>query len=232
MQIFFFSISEFTKQSMVEKLNINPDKITVTHLAPKENIVIPEADIDFAKKFERYWIYPAKAWKHKNHAFLIKSIASIKELVKKNNIKLLLTGGFRENDIDYLNNIIYENNIHDFVKILGFVSNDQLHALIKCADFLLFPSLFEGFGLPILEAMSLGCPVISSNATSLPEVGGDAPLYFDPKNQQGLTELLIAAIKETGVDRNNMIEKGFENCKRFNWDKTCNKTIDTYKQFI
>jgi glycosyltransferase involved in cell wall biosynthesis len=211
---FFFAISEFTKQTMVDRLNINPDKIKVTPLAADDMFIIEssEKNARWVQSLGRYWIYPAKAWKHKNHDFLLKSLSKRKDELKRAGVKLFLIGGFSDDDSQRLGMLIRDNDLYDIVEILGFVSDEQLQALLRGADYLVFPSLFEGFGMPILEAMTLGCPVLSSNAGSLPEVGGDAAVYFDPTSEDEFIALIDVVLAETGLDRASLIQKGFENC--------------------
>ncbi len=231
---FFFAISEFTKQSMVDRLNISPEKIQVTHLAADDmKIIHLSKEVEqWAASYGRFWIYPAKAWKHKNHDFLMRSVGKCKDKLKCSGVKILLTGGFKDSDLRYLNKLINENSLHEVVEILGFVSDEQLQALLKKADFLVFPSLFEGFGMPILEAMTLGCPVLSSNACSLPEIGGDAAMYFDPKKIDDFISLINSALTYTGIDRDAMIKKGYKNCQRFSWAKTYRDTKNVYKKVL
>ena len=231
---FFFAISEFTKQTMVDRLNISPERIKVTPLAADDMLIIESSqEVDrWVESFGRYLIYPAKVWKHKNHEFLLKVVGKRRNELKRTGIKLLLTGGFSKNDFDHLEKIIRDNSLQDIVLLLGFVSDEQLQTLLRRAEFLVFPSLFEGFGMPILEAMTLGCPVLSSNAGSLPEVGGDAALYFDPKNEDEFVALIDSILTDVGVDRDSMIQKGFKNCKRFSWDKTYRETLDVYKELL
>lgn len=230
----FFAISEFTKQTMVDRLGIDSDRIIVTHLAADDLLTIqPSADTcDWVSSFGRYWLYPAKAWKHKNHEFLLKCLGKRKNELKRAGVCLLLTGGFDEADKYRLEKLISENNLLGQVKVLGFVSDEQLQALIMEAEYLVFPSLFEGFGMPILEAMSLGCPVLSSRAASLPEVGGDAAEYFDPTNEEEFIALIDSVLSENGIDREAMILKGHENAKRFSWDKTFRETVEVYKDLL
>ncbi|CAK8724887.1 hypothetical protein KKHLCK_15280 [Candidatus Electrothrix laxa] len=231
---YFFAISENTKHTMVERLGIKPEKIKVTHLAADDMLILAPSEqiVNWIKFFGRYWIYPAKAWKHKNHDFLLKSIGKRKGELKRAGIKLLLTGGFSNDDNLRLSRLVCDNNLHGIVEILGFVSDEQLQALIKGADYLVFPSLFEGFGMPILEAMTLGCPVLSSNAGSLPEVGGDAAIYFDPTREDEFVALIDSVLRGSGIDRDLIIQKGYENSKRFSWEKTYRETVEVYKELL
>lgn len=230
----FIAISEFTKQTMVEKLGINSSKIRVTHLAADDLVLFqPSQEIKrWVESFGRYWIYPAKIWKHKNHDFLLEALGKRRSELMRAGIKFLLTGGFNEDDSHRLGTMIHENSLDDIVKILGFVSDEQLQLLLKRAEFLVFPSLFEGFGMPILEAMTLGCPVISSNAGSLPEVAGDSAMYFDPKCEDEFVALIDSIISENGIDRKSMIERGYENCKRFSWNRTFHETVKVYRELL
>lgn len=230
----FFAISEFTKQTMVDRLCIKPEKIMVTHLAADDiTIIQPSIDVlAWVKSFKRFLIYPAKYWKHKNHDFLFRALGRRRKECEHAGLKVLLTGGFNQHDINNLKSIIYDNSVQEIVQILGFVTDEQLQALVRGAEYLIFPSLFEGFGMPILEAMMLGCPVISSNACSLPEVGGDAALYFDPKCEDEFVMLIDNVLKQNGIDRDLMIQKGKVNFQRFSWDKTYSETISVYNHIL
>jgi len=229
----FLAISDFTKKTMIEKLGIDGSKIIVTHLAADDyQKVRPSPDaILWAQAFGRYLIYPAKAWLHKNHAFLFRVMAHRRDELKKAGIRLLLTGGFNRADEQLFGELIKQSDIQDLVQVLGFQTSDRLNALLSKAEFLIFPSLFEGFGMPVLEAMSLGCPVMSSSSASLPEIGGDAAIYFDPTNEESLIALLDDMIKGN-IDKQSYIEKGFLNCKRFSWETTYRKTIMAYRELL
>ena len=110
------------------------------------------------------------------------------------------------------------------VKFLDFVPDEDLPAFYKHAVCFVLPSLYEGFGLPILEAMKYGCPVITSNISSLPEAGGDAALYVDPLDVNDITKNLELIIKDSEL-RKKLIEKGYEQVKKFSWEKTAKETL-------
>lgn len=228
----FLAISEFTKQTMVERLGISPERIRVTHLAADDMLRIhpTENEQKQAASLGRFLLYPAKALQHKNHDFLISAFGKRQKECRRAGLKLALTGGFTKEDTNRFNRLINENNAHEIIRVFGFVSDAQLQTLIKAAEFLVFPSLFEGFGMPVLEAMTLGCPVIASNAGSLPEVGGDAAVYFDPESEDEFIALLDGILQQKGLDRNEMIRKGFVNCQRFSWQKTYNETVAVYNK--
>jgi len=111
------------------------------------------------------------------------------------------------------------------------VSDESLAMLYSRAKAFVYPSLYEGFGIPVLEAFTCGAPVILSNRSSLPEVGGDAAVYFEPDNVESL-ETAIRSIVNNSEVRNEMVQKGFERAKIFSWNNTAKKTIETYKKVL
>jgi len=111
---------------------------------------------------------------------------------------------------------------------LGFVSDEQKRVLMSSALGFLFPSVYEGFGLPILEAMACGCPVITSNISSMPEVAGDAAILIDPYSTEQLAYEMERVISSESL-RKELKEKGLEHCKKFSWDKTAEMTEEVYK---
>ena len=115
--------------------------------------------------------------------------------------------------------------------MLGYVTDEQKHTLYKSALALLFPSLYEGFGLPILEAMARGCPVITSNISSMPEVAGDAAILIDPYNTEQLAWEMEHLVSSETL-REELRQKGIEQSLKFSWGKTAELTEAVYKQLI
>lgn len=229
----FFAISEFTKSTMVDRMGIHPDKITVTHLAADDMEIIKISDPvkSWASNLGRFILYPAKAWSHKNHEFLLRAISKRRDQFLNARMSLVLSGGFDAQDLARLNRLASDAGVSDCVRILGFQSDESLQALIRAAEFLVFPSLYEGFGMPVLEAMTLGCPVLSSTAGSLPEVAGDAAVYFDPRQEESLIAVLDQVLRDQ-IDRASLTEKGLRNCARFSWEKTFQTTISRYRELL
>jgi len=97
--------------------------------------------------------------------------------------------------------------------------------LYNLADIFIYPSLYEGFGLPVLETQACGCPVIASNVSSIPEVGGDSVLYIDPYNIEDIKEKMLRLAKNESLKK-DLIRKGFKNVKRFSWDKAAKEILD------
>ncbi len=228
---FYFAISEFTKKTMVEKLNIQPDKIFVTYLGSdliqNNDPLLVER---YVFKYKRYWVYPAKFWPHKNHKFLIKGISALSEKFRKNDVKLILTGGFDEDEYFQLKVLCEEMKVSDVIVLMGFVNDLELKSLIKGAEFMVFPSLFEGFGMPIIEAMNLGCPVVSASGSSLSEIAKEGARFFDPLNLDSwisVAELML----EDRLDRVKMIETAKKISSQYTWESTYRETLKIYKKF-
>lgn len=116
-------------------------------------------------------------------------------------------------------------------KTLGWVADEKLPLLYASAEVLLYPSLYEGFGLPILEAMAVGLPVITSNVSSMPEVGGEAAVYVDPENVDDIAKKLKLVCEDNDL-RKDLIEKGFLQAKKFSWQKCANETVAVYQQAV
>ena len=111
----------------------------------------------------------------------------------------------------------------------GFVDSASKYALLKGADLLVFPSIYEGFGLPALEAQQVGVPVVCSKAASLPEVAGDAAIYFDPFS----VDAMVKTIGQTALNpdlRKTLIQKGFQNAAKFSWEQTARLTLEVYQK--
>ena len=113
----------------------------------------------------------------------------------------------------------------------GYVSEQQKRVLLSCAEIFVFPSEYEGYGLPILEAMSCGTPVITCDVSSIPEVGGNAVLYVSPHNYEALAERIIYALENCNI-RHEMREKGLIRCQQFTWDKTAKDTESIYRLIL
>lgn len=200
--------SHFTKQTIIQHHRISPQKISVAHLCADERFYragdvarpprtpLPGGDFIF---------YPANHWQHKNHDALLQALKWLK--TEKNlKINAVFTGYDVPNSYP-LAQKISEYRLEEQILNAGYVSVEELAYLYLNAKLMVFPSLFEGFGIPVVEAMAAGCPVAASNVTSVPEIGGDAVEYFDPH----VPESIAKAIECVWLDdtlRSRMIEKG------------------------
>lgn len=160
-----------------------------------------------------YVIYPARNWPHKRHGLLIRVMGEI--LRSKPDLKLVLTGWHEEG---YLAKTLARLELpRETVVELGYVPNEDMAWLYRNAEALMFVSEYEGFGMPILEAMQNGCPVICAPLTSIPEVAGDAALYVDSVSPKAWAR---AFIKELPLRRDDLIQKGYKQAAKFSWKKT------------
>ena len=180
------TMSKYSAECLHKGYGVKRDKMQVCYAYLKESAPSqrPSAVIP-----ERFIFYPANRWHHKNHCVLLEAIGYLRR-EKKASINLVCTGAEMKGGFD-LNAAASQCGIADLVHDLGFVGNGEMTYLYQNAEALVFPSLYEGFGYPILEAMRLGCPVITSTAGSLPEVAGTAAIYFDPSSPTDLSEKLM-----------------------------------------
>ncbi|MBI2025951.1 MAG: glycosyltransferase family 4 protein, partial [Candidatus Levybacteria bacterium] len=218
-----FTISESSKSDIIDVYGVGKDKIHVTYPGIKEavNVRILTMD-DLRKKFgidKNYILFVGTLQPRKNIVKLIEAFSKI----ERENLILVIVGkkGWLYEDIL---SAPQKFNVSDRVKFLDFVQDQDLPSLYKNALCFVLPSLYEGFGLPILEAMKYGCPVLTSNVSSLPEAGGEAAIYFDPQDANDIKEKIEKVINSPKL-RDEMIEKGKQQVKKFSWEKTARQTL-------
>jgi glycosyltransferase involved in cell wall biosynthesis len=178
---------------------------------------------------DRYIFYPANRWLHKNHDNLLKALAILKS-EQKLVVDCVLTG------FDYPTGYPLKKNIEEYgltkqVHDLGYVSLNELKYVYQNAAMLCFPSLFEGFGMPVLEAMACGCPVTCANVTSIPEVVGDAALLFDPYDPNDIAQCVLKILSNKDI-ANRLKKKGSERAKFFSQSKSATKHLEVFKTAV
>lgn len=222
--------SEYTRRAVIERLNIDPSIVVVVPhgVSPRE---ARESVEDVRAKYEldeRFFVYPAITYPHKNHLVLVDAFARV--LKTHPDVKLVLTGakGSMETRIA---EEVKELGIEKSVRRLGYVPMADLDALYQVATALTFPSRFEGFGAPVLEAMSRGCPVIAADATALPEVVRDAGRLVSPDNPEdwraAMTEML-----EDEEARARFAAAGLERARSFTWDRSADILEASYQRAL
>ncbi|MFZ2949026.1 MAG: glycosyltransferase family 1 protein, partial [Desulfuromonadaceae bacterium] len=178
------AISEHAKICLVERYEIAPDKIDVvyTGYGPQFRIVDDPDMLESIRSrlglHKPFMYYPAATWPHKNHKRLLAALKIMKERYRFDG-QLVLSGIAMQANDDVLQEI-YRLGLRDNVIVLGNLPHEDLPNLYNLAQLMVFPSQYEGFGIPLIEAMACGCPVVCSNVTSVPEIVGDAALIFDP----------------------------------------------------
>jgi glycosyltransferase involved in cell wall biosynthesis len=200
--------TEFVRERAIELLELDPTRI---HVVPHaiDHSVFSLGD----EEPEPIVLYPARPWPHKNHTRLFEAFAALRET--RPQLRLVLTGGGLER----------LEPLPEGVESLGHVTTEHLASLYRRAACLVFPSLYEGFGLPVLEAMACGCPVAASNAGGIPETAGDAAVLFDPTD----VEAMAAAMVEADSRRDELRSLGLARAAQFTWDDTARKHEDVYR---
>lgn len=217
--------SNYTRQELLRRYHVTPDKVITTHLAGEMRTteITPYAGLE--KK--PFIMYVGQQSEYKNIARLGDAHQVL--VAKYPSLQLVLVGKIdsaAERNQEYFKKNSYKN-----ITFTGFTEDNQLNWLYKNTRAYIFPSRMEGFGLPGLEAMLMGAPVVSSNATCLPEVYETAALYFDPLNTQDITAK-IDQILSNDTLRNTLIEKGFKQAKNYSWEKTAKQTLAVYNSVL
>lgn len=216
------AISEVTKRDSVRLFNIKEDKISVIYPGFKKICSLEEKEIDTPKNF---FLYVGVIKKRKNLSNIVKSFYKFKEN-KKSDYKLLISGKGRGEYYEKIISFIKEKGLDKDVVFLDFVTDNELSFLYKRAKCLTFPSLLEGFGMPVLEAMDCGTPVITSNQSSLAEVGSDgSAILVDPYNLDNIAEAMTK-IADNDSLRKELITKGYNQAKKFSWEKSAKELLN------
>lgn len=217
------AISESTKNDIIDIFDVNPSNIEVVYLGNSliRNLQNPERLISYS-----YILFVGNRGLYKNFKLLVEAS---RDILIQNDITLVCAGGgdFNEDEKSFLQGI----GIEKYVKYSKIDSDDTLTNLYSNAICFVFPSLYEGFGIPVLEAFACECPVVLSNGGSLPEVGGDAALYFYPEDINSIQSAITQVINNSKL-REDLREKGKNRLKKFSWDETFSKTLNIYKSLI
>lgn len=221
------TLSEYSKSTIVERYGINPEKVFPIHLdAGLEFSSNQEPQRQYLVKTkrslpERYAFYPANTWPHKNHLTLFKALQRLKK--KGMTLPLVMTGSVSDGS-DPVIREIKKLGLAEQVQYLGYVDNSEMPCIFQNAAFLVFPSKFEGFGIPLVEAMKTGCPIICANSASIPEVAGEAALFFDPDDDQKLAALMEELLHDDDLKK-QLIAKGLARAQLFSWERTAKDTL-------
>jgi glycosyltransferase involved in cell wall biosynthesis len=215
------TVSDFTASRMKTLLRISPEKIRVV----KEGVEGHFKKISDKNRLARtvrkfnlrtpFFFYAGSLSPRKNLPNLIRAFLKIKDTIPH---VIYVTGGDSWLDTG-VHEMILKNALSDRIIKLGYISEDDLVAMYSLADCYLYPSLYEGFGLPILEAQACGCPVITSSVSSCPEVAGAGAIFVDPHDTDDMARAMSRIAGDRKL-RNRLVKAGLENCRRYSWDKT------------
>jgi len=228
------TVSHYSKKDIEDNFPFSRGKIEVTYEATSDLKLTP-AKVDKEKFFQQYnfrppfLLYVGNVYPHKN---LERFLLSFKNYLKENPVSLFLVLVGR---MDYffrrLKKYAEELKLSERVRFLGYVNDEELKFLYQNASLYIFPSLAEGFGLPPLEAMSQGLPVLSSNSSCLPEILGEAALYFNPRDVDDMKEKLKMALSSQSLQQ-EMRRKGFLQVKKYSWPDLAKKTFSIYNSVL
>jgi len=229
------AISEHAKSSLVERYQIDPGKVDVIYngYSPGFRVMDSGAGVDALRT--RYGLrkpflyYPAATWPHKNHKRLLAALKLMQE--KYGFDGQLVLSGIAMQANDAVLQEIGRLGLRDAVTVLGYLPQEDLPYLYNLARLMVFPSLFEGFGIPLVEAMACGCPVACSNAASIPEVVGPAATTFDPGSVEDMAHK-IWTLWSDETARQASIARGLQRVKLFSWGNMARQTVRVYEKAV
>jgi len=228
------TVSEFSKNDMIQQYKIAPGKINVVFSAAK-NIFQSIGISDQQKIKEKYsdgneyFLFTGGIHPRKNLITLLKAFSLFKKW-QRSNMKLLVAGRLAW-QYDTVLEKLKTYKYRDDVVLLNYLPEDELANITASAYAMVFPSLFEGFGVPVIEAMQCAVPVITSNTSSLPEIAGSAALYADPNNADAIAKEMLQLYKDETL-RSKLIEAGIQQARKFNWDRTADLFWQTITETI
>jgi glycosyltransferase involved in cell wall biosynthesis len=217
-------ISENTKKDLLERYPIAEEKITITYLGS-------ELDISFSYGPEivpsqPYFLYVGSRYKYKNFDGMLAAFARV--VSKKPDVRLCVVGApFNSEEKQWIADL----HLDDCIDHYAYASDRHLAKLYRCSVAFVYPSRYEGFGIPPLEAMACGTVAIAANTSSIPEVVGDAGLLFEPNATEDLTDIMVSLL-DRPAERDRLIARGFDRAKEFSWDKTAAQTMTVYQSVI
>jgi glycosyltransferase involved in cell wall biosynthesis len=234
-----FAVSNFTKTEMEKLFGIAPERIEVVYNAIDERFLHGHASAAdrelIAKRYQvtyPFLLYAGRVSAHKNVVRMIEAFSALKgELEKEGaypDLKLIIIGDDLSGNPD-LRRTVVRSGVQNDVRFLGFVPIEVLRIFYDSAKIFIFPSLYEGFGLPPLEAMAHGTPVVTSNVSSLPEVVGNAAVLVNPENVFEIMRALHRVLLDQGL-RERMKERSYVQAGKFSWEKSVRRILEVYRQ--
>ncbi len=224
--------SEWTRREILEHFRVAPERVrTIPEAARKEMRPLPDAESAAVRQKHGlespYLLFVGTIEPRKNLLVLLRAYDELLRTTPHRPKLILCGGGGWKNDEVY--RLVEELKLGDMVRFLGYVVDEDLPALYSGAECFIYPSLYEGFGLPPLEAMACGTPVITSNASSLPEVVGESGLMHDPEDHRALTAQIVTVLGEPGAAA-KLRAQGLERARLFSWERAARETQALYDE--
>lgn len=227
------TVSESSKRDILRFFPVKPEKISVIHNAIDEHVRTPPTEATIDRVRERYQLadpfvlYVGNVKPHKNVERLIEAFALVRRRAA-DGLKLVIIGD-EITKFQTLRRAVHHHKLHKHVRFLGFVPDDTLSVLYRLAGVFVFPSLYEGFGLPPLEAMACGAPVITSDVSSLPEVVGDAALLVDPYSSEAIADAIMRVLSDASLAA-DLRARGLARAQTFSWQRSVARTLEIYRE--
>jgi len=229
------AVSAHTKKDIEERLGVPGEKIRVIHEGVAKRFHLLKDKKETSRILRRFGItgkfllYVGQWRKHKNLINLIRAFALLKQKTALSH-ELVLAGQI-DSQMPAIPELIKKLSLERDIVMTGFVPDEELPHLYNAADLFVFPSLYEGFGIPPLEAMSCGCPVVAARSSSLPEVLGEAALFFDPRRVEDIAGTINRVLFSYSLKR-ELREKGLSQAKRYSYNKMAKETLKVYQEVL
>jgi glycosyltransferase involved in cell wall biosynthesis len=227
------TVSESSKRDILRFVGIPADKIDVIPNAFDERFSVEPGEEDVVRVRERYQLqdefvlYAGNVKPHKNLERLIEAFRLVRDR-GLDHVKLVVIGD-QISKYAALRRAVHRHQLHQYVRFLGYVSEETLAVMYRLAAVFVFPSLYEGFGLPPLEAMASGTPVVTSNVSSLPEVAGDAALLINPYEPAAIADAMYRVLTDEPL-RRSLREKGLRRAAQFSWEASARRVREIYQE--
>ena len=228
------TVSNSAKDDIMRILNIAEEKIQVIHCGINKKLYRPDYNNTIKRKItkkygidKKFIFAPGPMGRRKNHDRLIQAYSGLPNFIKEE-YQLVITGEKKGCYQDLLK-IISQLNLQEEIIFPGFIPEEEMPVLVNAASLFIFPSLYEGFGIPLLEAMACGTPILASNVSSIPEVCGNAALLFDPQSIQEMVDAIERLISDE-VLRKQLVQRGFLRIKKYSWKNSAKALLDTFEE--
>ena len=227
------TVSEASKRDIIRFLNVPADKVVVVYNAIDERFGLTPSDEAIARVRERYQLdhrfvlYVGNIKPHKNLVRLVEAFGQLRAR-GFDDLTLLIIGD-EISKLPALRRAVHSHKLHKHVRFLGYLPDETLAILYRLADVFVFPSLYEGFGLPPLEAMACGAPVVTSNVSSLPEITGDAAILVDPYDAASIADGAARILSDPAL-RDELRVKGIARAREFSWERSVARTREIYQE--
>jgi glycosyltransferase involved in cell wall biosynthesis len=227
------TVSEASKRDILEYFDVPPEKVTVIYNGIDEHFVTPPPEDKMRAIEERYQLqgefalYVGNVKPHKNVERLLDAFHLVRQS-GLTDLKLVVIGD-EISKYAALRRAVHRYNLHKYVRFLGFLPDETLSVVYRLASVFVFPSLYEGFGLPPLEAMACGTPVITSNVSSLPEVTGDAALLVDPYSAEEIADATRRVLTDSSL-RSDLSTRGLTRAHEFSWERAARRVLEIYDE--